>query len=118
MAEKLNMETGAGAGGCGVTNTLDLVKGKWTTMVIRELLEGPLRFGVLRERLGGVSARALSETLQSMAASGLIEREFFSEMPPRTEYRLSELGRSLMPVFDSMAAWNQSQLNEGSRSNG
>lgn len=118
MAEKLNQETSPGGAGCGVTNTLDLVRGKWTTRVIRELLDGPLRFGVLRERLGTISARALSETLQSMAASGLIEREFFSEMPPRTEYRLSDLGRSLMPVFDSMAAWNKGQLDETGRNGG
>ncbi len=91
--------------GCPVERTLAVLGAKWTTLIVRELLAGPRRFGQLRTALDGVSPKTLTERLRALEAEGLIERRQFPEVPPRVEYRLTESGETLRSVLDAMAAW-------------
>lgn len=91
--------------GCPAELTLRYIAGKWRPMVIYWLLQGPLRFNELQRRLGAVTHRTLSKTLKEMEADGLLDRRDYGEIPPRVDYSLTALGRSLEPVLQAMEAW-------------
>ena len=87
---------------CPVETTLMLIGDKWKVLILRDLLDGTKRFGELKKSIGGVSQKVLTAQLRAMEASGLVHREVYAEVPPRVEYSLTELGRSLQPILDSM----------------
>lgn len=93
---------------CGVERFLLLLDGPWATLIIRELLTGPKRFGALRQALPGISAHTLTNRLRRFEASGLVTRTAYQEIPPRVEYELTALGASLEPVFAAILAWGAS----------
>jgi DNA-binding HxlR family transcriptional regulator len=74
-------------------------------MIIYWLLQGPMRFNELQRRLGGITHRTLSKTLKEMQADRLLIRRDYGEIPPRVDYSLTELGRSLEPVLQAMEQW-------------
>ena len=90
---------------CPVETTLTLISDKWKVLILRDLLPGTRRFGELKKSVGGVSQKVLTAQLREMEASGLLVRTVYPEVPPRVEYTLTELGRSLKPVLDAMQAW-------------
>lgn len=90
---------------CPVELTLSVIGGKWNVLILRDLLPGTKRFGELRRSLGGVSQKVLTDRLREMEARGLLERRVYAEVPPRVEYSLTELGRSLAPVLEALHAW-------------
>lgn len=90
---------------CPVETTLLLISDKWIVLVLRDLLTGTKRFGELMKSVSGVSQKVLTEKLRRMEENGLVVREVFPEVPPRVEYTLTELGRSLSPILDAMEAW-------------
>ncbi len=90
---------------CPVATTVHLIGNKWKLLIMRNLLFGTQRFGELRKTLPGISQKVLTENLRSMEDDGLVIRTVFAEVPPRVEYRLSELGESMRPIFDSMVIW-------------
>lgn len=90
---------------CPVETTLTLIRDKWTVLVLRELLSGTKRFGELKRALGHVSQKVLTARLREMEESGLVSRTVYAEVPPRVEYALTELGRSLQPVLSAMWDW-------------
>ena len=92
---------------CPVELTLGAISGRWKVLVIRQLLEGTKRFNQLQRELDGITHRTLSKQLKEMEAFGLIVRKDFGEIPPRVEYRLSELGRSLEGVLKAMHQWGE-----------
>jgi len=92
---------------CGVARFLLLFDGPWATLIIRELLHGPQRFGELRDALPGISAHTLTNRLRLFESRGLLTRTAFPEIPPRVVYELTDLGRSLRPVLDAMYAWGK-----------
>ena len=85
--------------------TLDLIGNKWTILIIEELFRGTRRFGEIEKSLIGISPRTLSLRLASLEKAGVIIREVFPEVPPRVEYRLSPLGRSLDDVITAVKNW-------------
>lgn len=91
--------------GCPTEITLDLISGRWKAMVIYWLMKGPRRFNQLQRELSGITHRTLSRQLKELAADGLVERRDFAEIPPRVEYRLTQLGRSLEPILLAMDRW-------------
>jgi len=91
--------------GCPTEVTLEMISGRWKAMVIYWLLQGDRRFNQLQRDLSGITHRTLSRQLKELAANGLIERHDFAEIPPRVEYRLTPLGRSLEPVLLAMHDW-------------
>jgi DNA-binding HxlR family transcriptional regulator len=90
---------------CVVERTTEVIGGKWTTLILRELLRGTRRFGELRAALAGISPKTLTDRLRDLEESGVVTRTVYPEVPPRVEYALTEKGEALRPVVDAMAAW-------------
>ena len=89
---------------CPVATTVALIGSKWKLLIIRNLLERPWRFNELKKDLEGISQKVLTDSLRSMENDGLITRTVYPEVPPRVEYALSDLGKSLKPILDSMVS--------------
>ena len=92
---------------CPVEVTLLLLSNKWTILILRDLFTGTKRFGELKKSLNGVSQRVLTANLRSLEEKGIIEREVFPEVPPRVEYTLTDLGKTLDPIIKSMHDWGE-----------
>ncbi len=90
---------------CPVEITLDLIGGKYKALILWRLSEGKLRFSELRKVIGGATPKMLTQQLRELEAQALIHREVFPIIPPKVEYSLTELGRSLMPVLTAMRDW-------------
>src|SRR5215510_14097737 len=90
---------------CPVCRTADVVCGKWTLLVIRDLVEGSSRFCELERSLEGISPRTLSLRLRALEAEGVVERHTFPEVPPRVEYALTSKGQALVPLIDDKRAY-------------
>ncbi|MDO4545986.1 MAG: helix-turn-helix domain-containing protein [Bacillota bacterium] len=90
---------------CPVATTVTLIGNKWKLLIIQTLLSGTVRFGELKRSIPGISQKVLTDNLRSMEEDGLVTRTVYAEVPPRVEYALSELGRSLQPLFDQMIQW-------------
>lgn len=90
---------------CPVATTINLIGNKWKLLIIRDLLASTRRFGELRKNLEGISQRVLTQNLRELENDGLIKRKVYAEVPPRVEYGLNELGRSLLPIISTMANW-------------
>ena len=92
---------------CPVETTLTLIGDKWKVLILRDLMPGTKRFGELKKSVGNVSQKVVTAQLRAMEASGLVNRKVYAEVPPRVEYSLTELGKSLKPILDSMCAWGK-----------
>ena len=92
---------------CPVETTLTLIGDKWKVLILRDLMPGTKRFGELKKSVGSVSQKVLTAQLRAMEENGLVHREVFAEVPPRVEYSLTGLGRSLKPILDSMWVWGE-----------
>ncbi|MGO9974566.1 MAG: winged helix-turn-helix transcriptional regulator [Solirubrobacteraceae bacterium] len=90
---------------CPVCRTAEIVCGKWTLLLIKNLSEGHSRFCELERSLGGISPRTLSLRLRALEEEGIVARRTFPEVPPRVEYALTEKGRALVPLIDDMRAY-------------
>ena len=91
---------------CPVARTLDLIGERWTILLLRDLLlQGPRRFQHFQESLPGVAPNILSARLKSLEENGLVQRQLYSDRPPRVEYVLTEKGKSLGPVVKAMREW-------------
>ena len=90
---------------CPVETTLMLIGDKWKVMILRDLMNGTMRFGELKKSIGTVSQKVLTAQLRDMEEKGLLTRKVYAEVPPRVEYTLTETGYSLKPVLDAMWAW-------------
>src|SRR5579862_5081627 len=90
---------------CPVCRTAEIVCGKWTLLVIRDLAEGRSRFCELERSLAGISPRTLSLRLRALEEEGIVERQTFPEVPPRVEYALTDKGRALVPLIEDMRAY-------------
>ena len=92
---------------CPVATTVELIGNKWKLLIIRNLLIRPWRFNELKKDLAGISQKVLTDNLRSLESNGIITRTVYPEVPPRVEYALSELGETLRPILDAMAAWGE-----------
>ena len=88
-------------------NHLILIGDKWKVLILRDLMPGTKRFGELKKSVGSVSQKVLTARLRAMEESGLVQRKVYAEVPPRVEYSLTELGKSLKPILDSMWDWGE-----------
>jgi DNA-binding HxlR family transcriptional regulator len=95
---------------CPVCRTAEIVCGKWTLLVIRDLAEGRSRFCELERSLRGISPRTLSLRLRALEEEGIVERQTYPEVPPRVEYALTEKGRALVPLIESMRTYGSEWL--------
>jgi len=87
-------------------HAVEIIGKRWTGLIIKVLLDGPLRFHELAERLEVVSDRMLSERLKELEQEGVLERRVFPDAPVRVEYRLTEKGRDLGPVIAALQVWS------------
>src|SRR5699024_8121147 len=92
---------------CPVATTVQLIGSKWKLLILRDLLSRPWRFNELRRDLEGVSQKVLTDSLRALEADGIVRRTVYPEVPPRVEYSLTELGRSLQPILDAMKDWGE-----------
>ena len=90
---------------CPVETTLMIIGDKWKVLILRDLMNGTMRFGELKKSIGTVSQKVLTAQLRDMEEKGLLTRKVYAEVPPRVEYTLTETGYSLKPVLDAMWAW-------------
>lgn len=92
---------------CPVETTLTLIGDKWKVLILRDLLPGTKRFGELKKSIGSVSQKVLTAQLRDMEKNGLVSRTVYAEVPPRVEYSLTDLGKSLKPILDAMWNWGE-----------
>ena len=95
---------------CPVESTLELIGGKYKALILWHLSEGTLRFSQLRKEISGATAKMLTQQLRELEAQKLIHREVYPIIPPKVEYSLTELGRSLMPILVAMRDWGTNYL--------
>lgn len=91
--------------GCSVEATLSLIGGKWKGVILFRLLRGTIRFNELRRFIPSVTQRMLTNQLRELEADGLVIRTVYPEVPPKVEYSLSPLGRSMEPILVSLRDW-------------
>jgi DNA-binding HxlR family transcriptional regulator len=96
--------------GCSVEATISLIDGKWKCVVLFHLLDGTLRFNEIRRRVPEVTQRMLTNQLRELEADGLIVRQVYPQVPPKVEYSLSPLGRSLEPVLGALRIWGDANI--------
>jgi DNA-binding HxlR family transcriptional regulator len=95
---------------CPSRGVLDRISDKWTALIVLVLRDGPLRFGDLRIRVGGVAPKVLTETLRRLERDGLLTRTAHAEVPPRVEYELTALGHSLAEPITAITAWAEEHM--------
>ncbi len=95
---------------CPVARTAEIISGKWTLLIIRDLTSGVKRFHQFERSLCGISPKTLSERLRTLEDEGIIIRETFAEMPPRVEYSLTTKGHDLLAVIESMRTYGKRWL--------
>jgi DNA-binding HxlR family transcriptional regulator len=92
---------------CPVATTVALIGSKWKLLIMRNLQMRTWRFNELKKDLDGISQKVLTDSLRSMEKDGIVVRTVYAEVPPRVEYSLSELGKSMHPIIDAMADWGR-----------
>ena len=95
---------------CPVCATAEIVCGKWTLLLVRDLSEGHSRFCELERSLAGISPRTLSLRLRGLEEEGIVRRTTYAEVPPRVEYALTEKGFALLPIIESMCDYGETWL--------
>lgn len=97
---------------CPVEVTINLIGGKYKSLILWKLMGGTLRFSQLRKEVPCATPKMLTQQLREMEASGLIAREVFPVIPPKVEYSLTSFGRSIAPVLEAMYSWGSGYLHE------
>jgi DNA-binding HxlR family transcriptional regulator len=95
---------------CPVCRTAEIISGKWTLLVIRDLASGSQRFCELERSLEGISPRTLSLRLRALEEEGIVGRHTYPEVPPRVEYALTEKGKALVPLIEDMRSYGRRWL--------
>ncbi|RXZ88391.1 transcriptional regulator [Agromyces atrinae] len=97
---------------CPSRTSLARIANKWTAMIVIALSTGPLRFGEVREAVNGISGKVLADTLRDLERDGIITRTAYDQMPPRVDYELTPLGRTLREPLTALARWAESHIEE------
>lgn len=90
---------------CSMELTLDIIGGKWKTVIIWHLGEKTMRFNEIKRKLPKVSQKMLTQQLRALEENGLINRKIYEEIPPKVEYSLTEQGRKLLPILKQLCNW-------------
>ncbi|MDQ4504038.1 helix-turn-helix domain-containing protein [Sinomonas sp. ASV322] len=102
--------------GCPARQLLEAISSKWVTLILLELAGGSRRHSELRRQIVGASQKMLTSTLRALERDGLVLRTTTPSIPPRSDYELTGLGRSLLPLIESMKAWSESNMDAVARS--
>jgi DNA-binding HxlR family transcriptional regulator len=95
---------------CPTRQVLDLIADKWTVLIIRQLAGGTMRFAQLRRTVGGISQKVLTNTLRELERNGILTRKVYASVPPRVEYTLTDLGRSLDDLVEGVCRWAETNI--------
>lgn len=98
--------------GC-IAGAMEIIGSKWTALILRDLALGPKRFGELEKSVGDINPRTLSQRLDDLERHGIITKQSYAEVPPRTEYSLTTKGDDLVPVLRQMAEWGNKYYTQG-----
>jgi DNA-binding HxlR family transcriptional regulator len=101
--------------GCPVEITLALLGNKWKVLILRELFKGTRRFGELSRGVPNISQKMLTQQLRQMEEDSLVSRKIYPEVPPRVEYSLTDIGKSLNPILDAMHKWGAKYMMQNGR---
>ena len=97
---------------CPSRLVLDRIADKWTALIIQLLAKETMRYSALQQRIGGISQKMLTQTLRSLERDGLVQRKVYPVVPPRVEYSLTRLGRTLIDPLRSLCRWSEKHLGE------
>jgi DNA-binding HxlR family transcriptional regulator len=95
---------------CPAEQVMEVLGGKWRVGIIHNLVPGPLRFNELRSKLPGITQKMLTQQLRHLERYGIIDRKQFAQIPPRVEYSLTELGKSVYPLVTQISKWSDSHM--------
>jgi DNA-binding HxlR family transcriptional regulator len=109
---QVTVKPGVTLSGCRVREILERVGGKWSLFVISSLGDGPQRFTALKRAVDGISQRMLTVTLRSLERDGIVSRTMYPVMPPRVDYELTPLGRTLLDAVGALMTWADAHLDE------
>src|SRR5579871_720793 len=98
---------------CPVAKTAEIISGKWTLLIIRDLTTGTKRFSELERSLVGISPKTLSERLTALEREGVLQRRTYAEVPPKVEYSLTTKGQALFDVIEAMRSYGRTWLGDG-----
>lgn len=97
---------------CPVATTVYLIGNKWTLLILRELVTNDtMRFGQLKKNVDGISQKVLTQNLKELEKNGLVKRQVYAEVPPKVEYSLTNIGKTLIPVMNTLAEWGEEYKN-------
>ena len=97
---------------CPVASTVQLIGNKWKLLILQNLLTSPKRFSELKNNVPGISQKVLTDNLRCLEKNGIVSREIIAEIPPKVVYSLTEIGKSLLPIFDAMSEWGENYKNK------
>jgi len=97
---------------CPTRQVLDCIADKWSVLIIRRLAEGTLRFAQLRRAVDGISQKVLTNTLRTLERDGIITRRIYASVPPKVEYSLTSLGRSLCSLVEGICGWAEANIEQ------
>jgi DNA-binding HxlR family transcriptional regulator len=97
---------------CPTRQVLDLIADKWTVLIIRRLADGTLRFAQLRRSIDGISQKVLTNILRSLERDGIVTRRIYASVPPKVEYSLTALGRSLCNLVEGICGWAEANIEQ------
>lgn len=104
--------------GCSVEAAIGLIDGKWKSIILWHLLSGTLRFNEIRRHVENCTPRMLTNQLREMEADGLITRKVYAQVPPKVEYSLSDLGRTMEPILRALKEWGDVNIGLYGKPNG
>ena len=96
---------------------INILSKRWMGLIVKVLLDGPLRFHEMKSQIQWISDRVLSERLKELEDEGIVERRVYAETPVRVEYRLTDKGKALAPVIAAVEHWSESWVGQGSAEN-
>lgn len=102
---------------CPVEATISLIGGKYKAVILWHLMHNTLRYSELHKKMPKATDKMLTQQLRELERDGLIHRTVYPVVPPKTEYRLTEFGKSLFPILDAMCNWGENYLEKSSRRN-
>ena len=97
---------------CPTRQVLDCIADKWTVLIIRRLADGTLRFAQLRRSVDGISQKVLTNTLRTLERDGIVTRRIYASVPPKVEYSLTSLGRSLCNLVEGICSWAEANIEQ------
>jgi DNA-binding HxlR family transcriptional regulator len=97
---------------CPTRQVLNRIADKWSVLIIRQLSDGTLRFSQLRRAISGISQKALTSTLRGLERDGIVNRRLYASVPPRVDYSLTELGRSLVKLVAGICSWAEAHIED------